>query len=296
MAIKTSFKKNPLIRGIFSPYIAFRRKQASEVYERAEHMYDSFMSDIESGSVVIRVKDFSGRFEMGIHTSLLKRFFMFHEFEQPLAELVSRHISPSKDVLDVGANIGLFTVLFAKSIAPGSRVLAAEPTSQAMAYLKSNIRRNEVDGQVILYNGVLANKPGDFKLHVVSGMEEYSSLGFLVHDDIMGQKYETASVKGETVDRLVSEHSLKPGFMKIDTEGAEHVVLTGARQTIKEHKPIILSELSDKLLREQGSSSHEVMEMLEGFGYVIRNAYTEERLVPEPFEGEILALPGKRVA
>lgn len=296
MNIKEKIKKSPFIRGIFYPYLVFRRHQTKKVSQKMGHLYDSFMSKIESGSVVYHANDFLGLFEMGIHSSILKRFFMFNEFEQQLTELVRRHINPSKDIIDVGANIGLFTVLFAKNIDSGRRVLSAEPTLTAMAYLESNVKRNEVKDKVLLYNGVLADRSGNFELHVIPGMEEYSSLGPMAHDAVAKHSHETVIVSGETVDQLVSLHNLEPGFIKIDTEGAEYSVISGAVQTLKAHKPVILSELSHKLLSEQGSSSKELMEMLKRTGYEIFNAYTEERLVPCHFEGEILALPGEGMA
>src|SRR3546814_6448075 len=78
------------------------------------------------------------------------------------------------DVIDVGANIGLFTVLAGKRLGTG-RVLAAEPTDGAFSRLTANVKNNGVSDRVILYNGLIAQSDGMAMLNVVKGRDRKST-------------------------------------------------------------------------------------------------------------------------
>jgi FkbM family methyltransferase len=206
-------------------------------------------------------------------------------------ELVNQYLDPAKDALDIGANIGLFTVLIAQKLTSPHKVLAVEPTPLALSYLRRNLIRNGLADSVIVYEGLVADKGGPYTLKIIPGKEEYSSLGDMVHSSIVGRAYQVAQVEGETVDSLVTRFGLQPGLIKIDTEGAELLVLRGARQTLLKYHPILLSELADSLLNTLGGSSNQVVELLIELGYRIINVDYPEKPVQAPFDGSVLALP-----
>jgi hypothetical protein len=93
------------------------------------------------------------------------------------------------------------------------------------------------------------------------------------------------------VDNLVERYRLHPGFIKIDTEGAELLVLRGALKTLQQEHPVILFELSDRLLASLNSSSEQVIVLLRECGYRLMNADDLKGTISFPFEGSILALP-----
>jgi hypothetical protein len=78
---------------------------------------------------------------------------------------------------------------------------------------------------------------------------------------------ESVEVKGDTIDNLVRDFKLKPGFIKIDVEGGEYLVLQGAVSTIQNHHPVIVLECNDLLLSSCGTTSRIVLDFLEGFHY-----------------------------
>ena len=90
----------------------------------------------------------------------------------------------------------------------------------------------------IIYEGVATNAKGFYKFNVIPGMEEYSSLRNISHYATKGKKYESFDVSGDTIDNLVYIHNLNPGFVKIDTEGAEYLVFIGAMNTIKKYNQL----------------------------------------------------------
>src|SRR3546814_14950690 len=98
-------------------------------------------------------------------------------------------------------------------------------------------------------------------------MEEYSSIGALHPAARAENGVQEHTVASDRLDDLVIRHDLKPGLIKVDVEGAEGLVFRGAMETLNKFRPVILSELSDPLLRELGTSALEVVRMLENAGY-----------------------------
>lgn len=189
--------------------------------------------------------------------------------------LAQRYAAPGLDIIDVGANVGLFSVALAKTLSNG-RLLAIELSAAMVGRLSKNILINGVSDKVIIYNGAAASVEGMQELHTVPGREEYSSLGALVHPKIQGAESACETVCVNTIDALVNQHHLKPGLIKVDVEGFEHEVFSGARKTLAQFKPVILSELSDPLLRKNGSSSAEVVSDIKDLGYVVKDALYPE--------------------
>jgi hypothetical protein len=70
-------------------------------------------------------------------------------------------------------------------------------------------------------------------------------------------------------------------------------VLAGAEKVIIKHQPIIISELDDRLLFEQGTSSSDVINFLLKLGYEIKSIY-EKHKIKYPFAGNIIAFPIKK--
>ena len=265
------FKKNPFLRIVFAPYIQVKRFFIRRGYEKFYRQYDEMMTLVRSESLAIELVDFCGIFDVGKESLLAKYILKEGAFEPDLAALTKQYLDPSKDVVDVGANVGFFTVLFGKTIDSNRRVLAAEPTPGALKRLKRNIERNEVKN-VTIHEGLVGSVEATVPFHVVPGKEEYSSMKPIAHEHALGFETSKMDLPCLTLDKLVSEHSLEPGFLKIDVEGAEWEVFQGAESTIRKFHPVILTELDDRLLKGFNSSSSQVCRFLEGLNYNLRDA------------------------
>jgi FkbM family methyltransferase len=246
---------------------------------RRRRAFDELFRPVESGTVVIDVPELGGAFEMDCRSHILRRLLVEGSYEPDVAAAVKQWIDPARDAIDVGANVGFFAVLMSRLVAP-NRVLAVEPTPGAFVHLSRNIGRNSCEN-VILFQGVAASRPGQFAINIIEGMEEYSTIAKMVHPSIAGMEPIETHVVGETIDNLVERYGLRPGFLKIDTEGAEHEVLAGCARTLQTHRPVVLCEAwADALLAKAGAPLHAVTELLEC------HRYNLSRL-----DGEILAVP-----
>lgn len=278
-------KKNAIIRFALYPIIAIRKHMGN----RNNSHFNNFVKNVIS--MTVRVPSFNGNFEIDARSHILKRILITGDYESECAKTVAKYLDPQRDALDVGANIGLFSILIRKTLAPSSKLLAVEPTPRASDLLKANLRRNMCDENTIIFNGVASDSNGTIEINTIPGMEEYSSIGNIIYEK--DKHPSKIKVESNTIDTLVNKYNLNPGFLKIDTEGAELLVFKGALNTLIKFQPVILSELADVLLTNLGCSAKEAIEYLNALGYKVVNVEDPDSPISYPFNGEILAIPGK---
>lgn len=248
--------------------------------------------------VVLPLPAFRGVFEMDLRSHVTRNLLLGH-FEGAFLPLIEAALGQGQggDAVDVGANVGLYTVLCARLLGGRGRVLAVEPAQAALSLLQANIARNRLSN-VTVFSGAVSDQAGSATLHVPQGNEEYASLGGVTHPSAP-QASSRAAVPTETLDALVSRHGLRPCFIKIDTEGAEGLVLGGATEVLRQHRPVLLCELDDRLLPNLSCTSISVRQLLRRHGYRVFDAHNGAELgVAEPhtFIGEIVALPSAAAA
>lgn len=244
-------------------------------------------------SAVLDVPWFSGVFEIGVESALALSLMRGH-FEDEAPAILERLVRPGDDAIDAGANIGLFSVHLASLVGSNGRVLAIEPSPAILPSLRRNLERNGA-GNVIVYEGLVADEAGEREFHSVNASPEYSSMGAIVHPHAPSD-VSTVRVSGTTLDILVERHGLEPCFVKIDVEGAEGLVLEGARRTIQRFRPAILSEIDDRLLGTLGHTSSRVWRALEESGYRVLDLADGTECASSRggvFVGGVLALPGE---
>ena len=272
------------------PFRAAWRRLNARRHRLSEAWFESIAGTLAEDPC-IRVAEFGGEFFVDARSALFRRVVRSGGLYEPeLSALCASRIDPERDVLDVGANIGFHAVLFGRGVTRG-RVLAVEPTARAFARLERNVARNGVDDRVILHRGAVSDAAGHLEIKTVPGREEFSTLGELAHPAVAGEDFLVERVTTTPLDELVERHGLSPGFMKVDVEGAEHLVFGGAERVLAEHRPVILSELSDALLARNGSSAAEVIARIEGHGYTVTDPFGRGGASVGRDFGDILCVP-----
>jgi FkbM family methyltransferase len=287
--LRRQYRQSRVVQTLLAGPVAVRRclqaRRGAAVRQLTRRLAESIVGD-----VVIDLPEFSGQFACSPRSDLFARVVSSGFYEPGLVELLRRHLDPQRDFIDVGANIGFYSVLAAKLL-PGRKILAVEPNPEARRRLGENLARNNVAGAVTVFAGVASAAPGQAELNLIEGMEEYSSLGAIVHAAVAEQTSRSITVEAETIDRLVERFGLAPGLIKIDVEGAEKLVLDGAVETLKRFRPVILSELSPALLGPMGASAAAIIAQLEQLGYRVVDA--EDPALPPGLReyGDVLCLP-----
>ena len=218
--------KRPTIKKLLFPVIEVRRYFRKKRYERQKKVLTN-LGKVLIGDPTIAVDAFKGVFSLDIQSDLFANIIIAGNYEEQLVRYCEKFIDADKDAIDVGANNGLYSVLFAKNI-NNRRVLAIEPAKNALHHLRHNIKINGVEKKIEIFEGVVTDKNGPMRLKTVRGKEEYSSLGEMAHPSISKSDWVYEDVVSTILDELVQCKSLNPGFIKIDVEGSEHLVVKGA--------------------------------------------------------------------
>jgi len=148
-------------------------------------------------------------------------------YDEALLELLDRVLRPGDRFVDVGANIGLFTVAAAARVGPTGHVLAYEPDPDTAAVLRDNVAMNWVGQRVSVIQSAAGARNGsiDFVRH-----PRWRGLGVASSSEFTGrgtaEGYEKLSVSIERLDRRVAEGT-RLRLVKIDVEGGEADVLEG---------------------------------------------------------------------
>jgi len=236
------------------------------------------LSQLLAEDPVVHVPAFRGRFAIDPRSELFRRLVVNGAYETELAHLCVELLDTHRDAIDVGANVGFFTVLLAQSL-QNRRVLAVEPTFHALARLRRNLDLNGVAEQTVVFPGAALDQTGQANIVTIEGQEEYSSLHAIVHPSVATAPRALERVAVATLDELVKRHGLNPG------------VLRGAIETLQRCRPILLCELSSCLLAAHGSSVTEILALLDQHNYVVLDAEDADSPVGlSPF-GNMIARP-----
>jgi FkbM family methyltransferase len=171
-------------------------------------------------------------------------------YERDLQKLFVSTIRPGQVVWDIGANVGLFTLLAARLVGPAGRVIALEPLPRNLDLVQKHLALNGIGNVTVLAQAVADATGSSF---FATGSSP--SMGHL--DAEQGLE-----VNVTTIYALVESGAAPPpDAMKMDIEGAESRALAGARRTLEVHRPVIL-------LSTHGRVQHEACwSMLRELGY-----------------------------
>jgi FkbM family methyltransferase len=185
-----------------------------------------------------------------------------HEWDE--LQFVLGYLRPGDHFVDVGANVGVFSVLVGTRL-PGVRITAIEPFPPVVADLERNLALNELD--VTLVPDAVGAEPGQAAFEVLERdvLNRLSPDG-LSPDGAGAAPGTTIPVAVRTLDDLVGDDP--PALVKIDVEGAELTVLRGAQGLLREAKPVVLFEHCGHGA-SFGVTPSEIRAFFEGLGYTI---------------------------
>lgn len=180
-------------------------------------------------------------------------------------QLALRNIlRPGGTFVDVGANIGLMTVLAAHAVGPTGVVYAFEPNPDCCERLQLHVVQNGLT-QVHVHPVGLGEQDATLLLTRDTGSSVHGSFAPPADEATVVTRYSLPIRRGD--DLLGHAPSNRPMVVKIDVEGFECRALQGLAATIKNHTPTILTEVVPAHLTRAGSSVEELFDLMHGFGY-----------------------------
>lgn len=180
--------------------------------------------------------------------------------------------------IDIGANIGYFTVTIGKSMCKKGIVIAIEPDPENFLILKKNVKNNSIIAN--LENVALSEKEGFMDLFINRENKGAHTL-FEFHPS----EYEgKIRIETTTLNKILEKYNPpEPILVKIDVEGFEFDVFKGGGKLL-ERKCIILSEFSPRLYRRLNREPKELLEEISRFGYKIFETVSGKRITPQGFD------------
>jgi FkbM family methyltransferase len=165
-------------------------------------------------------------------------------------------VTDGSTVLDVGANIGFFSVRFARWVGPTGHVIAIEPEARNIESLRRRIARAGLLDVVTCIEAAAADRPGQLRLARTPG-----------HPGDHHLAEDGEPIAAVTLDELTATDRRPVTLVKIDVQGAETMVLAGARRLIAEHRPAVFVEVDEPSLARMGSSGRSLVEAIIALGY-----------------------------
>ncbi len=169
--------------------------------------------------------------------------------------------------VDVGAHIGYFSLKAARVVGSQGRVIAVEPNPATLPVLRDNIRGSEA-GCVEVKPIACSDAETELDLFAAARSNTGASSISCANALLAGSLGNVYRVPARPLDDILQEAgSPRVDVIKIDVEGAEMMVLRGARETLYRQSPLLIVEMLEHTLQALGSYTAEVTDFLCSLGY-----------------------------
>ena len=190
--------------------------------------------------------------------TIAQRLYLGHEFEPELQRFLCELDLSGACALDIGANIGLHTVMLGKLVGTSGQVFAFEPEEHNSELLRRNLRLNALDN-VVLSRSVVSDRAGTCSIGL-------NPINFGDHrvSDLAPEGWQTQKAQMVTIDgsfQHLPANIIR--LIKIDVQGHEISVLRGMKRTLDRNPDaVIVIEVQPDLLARSGRSGSQLIEML----------------------------------
>jgi FkbM family methyltransferase len=235
--------------------IPFFNKRYFGFYKRIFLPYDLFKDET-------KVVDFRG-FRLNLHLDdwIQQNIYFKGNYENTELNWIEKNLSANDVFVDVGANIGIYTLTAAQKVSEG-KVYSFEPFEQNHKSLLKNIGLNT-------FKNIKVEKLA------VAESEKTISLFYDEKDKNLGMvssynesKQNETKLKAIALDEYASKNNiLKISMIKMDIEGNELFALQGMKTVLKTHKPKLLIEVDSEILKRAGYTSSDIFSFLELMDY-----------------------------
>lgn len=200
-----------------------------------------------------------GRFRMWLNPAAYSDFIL-GTYEPGCVQALRKRLKQGSLCVDVGANLGYFSIFMSRIVGEQGRIVAFEPMPDTVEMLRDNVRVNGLRN-VSVVAAAASDRSGSVELFSEQS-QPLSKTASMIGYRLEGAA-KTTVVPSIRLDEYFAEATRLPDLIKIDVEGAEAAVLTGARETLARGKPVLVLEIHG-----WGSpASQRVLHLLSEFGY-----------------------------
>src|SRR5581483_11547466 len=209
-----------------------------------------------------------------------------HSVYEPMeTALFLKEIAEGQTVLDIGANIGYYTLLAARQVGPKGKVYAFEPDLENFKLLLRNVAVNRYINVVPLQKAV-SNKKGTVRLY----LNPANRGDHRVYDSKDGRR--SMEVDTVALDQLFKTLDSKIHFIKMDIQGAEALALEGMKGLIRKNKGLkLVTEFSPGSLKLAGTNPAKYLKSLENLGFHFSEISEKDKSLKPVKSAQLLKRP-----
>ncbi len=249
------YGKHSLLTRIYFPYLAPPRGSAERV-----RIFNGLLMDLDP-------------------SEYLQAFiYNFGGYEFPSLRLIQRVVRKNDVVLDIGAQVGFMSLVFANLVGPEGHVYSFEPEPTNLARLQKNIAINQLKC-VHPHQVAISDREGPLRLYLGKGENTGVHSTLFNERTMMSTAIDVPSVPIDTF--LTTQNISHVDFVKIDIEGAELPAIRGMKDLLKRDAPLLLMEISAELQNLSGLSVRAFKSVLyEEYGYEAYHIRDDGTLTP----------------
>lgn len=204
----------------------------------------------------------------GFSVRIPTRYYKYFEDDYELNNInfINNYVPNSSVIIDIGAHIGLLSIILGKKAGAKGKVYAFEPTLSTYQILKETIRINGMNDRVIPMNAAVAGEDGKAVFYVTD-IKAHNSNSLANNRRNYGNE-RGVEVEVVSVDSFATKRKIdKVDFIKIDAEGAEYGVLKGASKVIEKDRPHMLLALHPNSITNFGDNLSDIWDFVKSRNY-----------------------------
>jgi len=219
--------------------------------------------------------------------SLAPHILLDGYWEMWITRIIMNTIKEGMNVIEIGANIGYYSLLIASKIGDKGKLFIFEPNPNSFEILFSNIEINGFLDRVELINKAVMDKPGRISFNKLKRHHGSSSIISFTDDHLRywKEEAETIMVEAISLDEYFRDRDNRIDMIKIDTEGSEPYIFDGMKKLIKNNPNIIIiCEFIPHLISGAQRDPKGFLEEIQQCGFSLRFIDTNSNLIKTSME------------
>ena len=211
-----------------------------------------------------------GRISVDLTDHIQRQIYFLGHYERNITDLVFRTIKPGDTFLDIGANVGYYSILAGHLVGPTGSVHSFQPIPSIFSALEDNVALNRLHN-VHLNRLALHDSSGKLELHLPDPRN--SGLGSSIQRPRPYHTGQTVECESERLDNYLRGNNVQNiKLIKMDIEGAELLAMQGMTETFsRSPAPNVICEADEDLLSNPGFSAEDLVRFMTNFGYHVEN-------------------------
>lgn len=204
------------------------------------------------------------RLKIHLDDWIQQQVYFLGDYERPEIDYISQYLKSGNVFVDIGANIGLFSLNASKIVGDKGKVISFEAFSSNYRQFKNNIEINNFKN-IISENKAISNQNSTVEILYNEGDHNIGMASSFLKNFTSKEIVESI-----TLDDYASNNSIeKIDLIKIDIEGGEYNAILGMTKILSDSKPQVLIEINHQTLQDSGRTEKEIIDLFNQFNYRI---------------------------